>query len=119
MATAGVDCIGANADTTANTITLSFTNNIGKPINPGNLELTYGSALLATGACVAQDSAGTALSGPVAEEGVFLLECPGVTWPAGKEKGDKLKLSFTFEYTAEGVGEMPHLASGTATTTAR
>lgn len=127
MSTAGIDCVAGNVEADAVTIgdgaiNLSFTNNMGKPLQTmANLEVKQGAMTFGLANCdYATDMAGADIAdtNPLREEAVAYVSCD-ITENLTKRKGDKIKVTFTFDYQALGAGELPHLASGSLTTTVR
>jgi hypothetical protein len=128
MSTAGIDCVAGSVEAGATSgegyINLTFTNNIGKQLQSiSGLQVKQGSVAftLDTANCEYTHSVGggdISSAAPLNTEGVASVVCPidsGLT----KVRGDKIKLTFTFDYQALGTGELPHLASGSITTTVR
>jgi hypothetical protein len=140
MSTTGVDCKShevfapGTTNPAGDTLSISFTNNLGTPIAPYNLIVKKGDQILTSdvGGCnlVTQADGTTVLpnaggsgstypDGVASPEQVFLFShCPiDTSVLVGKKGGDKVKLSFTFEYIGTEPGEFSHVVAGTLTTT--
>lgn len=127
MATAGFDCVAASIASptgTTGVVNITFTNNIGKSLDiVRNINFTLGSGtqdITESGCTFRRASDGQAISATYTlnEEDVALVYCD-LSNLNGKSTGDKIKVQYTLEYKATGTGELPHLVSGSATTTVR